>query len=77
MACTGSSARAWNCLLSSSVIDDHPSTSPAYSVAMRTGRPGAALGVRSSFADLGATLAENFGVEGLAAGKSFLADLPA
>jgi phosphopentomutase len=42
-----------------------------------TGRPGAALGVRSSFADLGATLAENFGVERLAAGTSFLADLPA
>jgi phosphopentomutase len=42
-----------------------------------TGRPGAALGVRSSFADVGATLAENFGVKGLAAGTSFLADLPA
>jgi phosphopentomutase len=42
-----------------------------------TGRPGTALGVRSSFADVGATLAENFGLTGLAAGTSFLADLPA
>ena len=35
-------------------------------------RPGTDLGVRSSFADLGATLAENFGVGPLAAGTSFL-----
>jgi phosphopentomutase len=33
------------------------------------------LGVRATFADLGATLAENFGVGPLAAGTSFLADL--
>jgi phosphopentomutase len=33
---------------------------------------GCALGVRESFADLGATLAENFGVGPLAAGESFL-----
>jgi phosphopentomutase len=37
--------------------------------------PGRDLGVRSSFADLGATLAENFGVGPLGAGNSFLADL--
>jgi len=43
-----------------------------------TGRPGGApLGVRSTFADVGATLAENFEVDPLAAGTSFLADLPA
>jgi phosphopentomutase len=34
--------------------------------------PGLDLGVRDTFADLGATLAENFGVGPLAAGKSFL-----
>jgi phosphopentomutase len=33
------------------------------------------LGVRDSFADLGATLAENFGVGPLASGTSFLAEL--
>jgi phosphopentomutase len=38
-------------------------------------RPGRDLGVRSTFADLGATLADNFGVGPLAAGASFLADL--
>ena len=37
--------------------------------------PGRELGVRSSFADLGATLAENFGVGPLGAGTSFLAEL--
>jgi phosphopentomutase len=35
------------------------------------------LGVRDSFADLGATLAENFGLAPLAAGRSFLAALQA
>jgi phosphopentomutase len=35
-------------------------------------RPGRDLGVRSTFADLGATLADNFGVGPLAAGTSFL-----
>jgi phosphopentomutase len=35
-------------------------------------RPGTALGLRESFADLGATLAENFGVGPLPAGRSFL-----
>ncbi len=35
-------------------------------------RAGTDLGVRSTFADLGATLAENFGVGPLAAGSSFL-----
>jgi phosphopentomutase len=38
-------------------------------------RPGRELGVRASFADLGATLAENFGVPPLPAGSSFLRDL--
>jgi len=38
-------------------------------------RPGRALGVRATFADLGATLADNFGVGPLAAGTSFLSDL--
>ena len=37
--------------------------------------PGRALGVRATFADLGATLADNFGVGPLAAGTSFLPDL--
>jgi phosphopentomutase len=35
-------------------------------------RPGTDLGVRPTFADLGATLAENFGVDPLSAGTSFL-----
>jgi phosphopentomutase len=38
-------------------------------------RPGRELGVRSTFADLGQTLAENFGLPALAAGTSFLAEL--
>ena len=38
-------------------------------------RPGRDLGARSSFADLGATLAENFGVAPLPAGRSFLSEL--
>ncbi len=38
-------------------------------------RPGRELGLRSTFADLGATLADNFGVGPLAAGRSFLEDL--
>jgi phosphopentomutase len=43
-----------------------------------TGRPGGVgLGVRSTFADLGATLADNFESGELGAGSSFLADLPA
>jgi phosphopentomutase len=37
--------------------------------------PGRDLGTRSTFADLGQTLAENFGVDALAHGTSFLADL--
>jgi len=37
--------------------------------------PGLDLGARDSFADLGATLAENFGVGPLAAGRSFLAEI--
>ncbi len=43
-----------------------------------TGRPdGAALGVRTTFADVAATLADNFEVDGFSVGKSFLAGLPA
>ena len=38
--------------------------------------PGASLGVRASFADLGATVADCWELEGLSAGESFLADLP-
>ena len=38
-------------------------------------RRGGNLGTRSTFADLGQTLAEVFGVEPLAAGKSFLGDI--
>jgi phosphopentomutase len=38
-------------------------------------RPGTALGARATFADLGATLAENFAVRPLAAGTSFLSHL--
>jgi phosphopentomutase len=38
-------------------------------------RAGVELGLRNSFADLGATLAENFGVGPLAAGESFLSRL--
>ena len=38
-------------------------------------RPGRALGVRATFADLGATLADNFGIGPLAEGTSLLSDL--
>ena len=38
-------------------------------------RPGRELGVRATFADLGATLADNFELPPLAAGTSFLEDL--
>ncbi len=38
-------------------------------------RPGRDLGQRSSFADLGATLAHNFGIDALPAGRSFLHDV--
>lgn len=38
-------------------------------------RPGRELGVRSTFADLGATLADNFGLPPLGAGTSFLEQL--
>ena len=40
-------------------------------------RPGVDLGLRASFADLGASLAENFGVAPLAAGASFLEEIAA
>jgi phosphopentomutase len=38
-------------------------------------RPGTDLGLRGSFADLGQTLADNFGLPPLAAGTSFLRDI--
>jgi phosphopentomutase len=38
-------------------------------------QPGTDLGLRTSFADLGQTLADNFGLPPLAAGTSFLRDL--
>jgi phosphopentomutase len=38
-------------------------------------RPGRELGVRATFADLGATLADNFGLPPLTAGSSFLREL--
>ncbi|HEY8531641.1 MAG TPA: phosphopentomutase, partial [Limnochorda sp.] len=40
------------------------------------GRPGVPLGTRETFADLGATLAEGFGVGPLEEGTSFLSLLP-
>ncbi len=43
-------------------------------LAYRPGRAGRPLGTRSTFADLGATLAEAFGVGPLAAGRSFLSE---
>ncbi|HEY8368763.1 MAG TPA: phosphopentomutase [Thermodesulfobacteriota bacterium] len=43
-------------------------------LAYRPGRPGRPLGTRDTFADLGATLAEAFGVSPLAAGRSFLSE---
>jgi phosphopentomutase len=41
-----------------------------------TGGRGTALGTRKSFADVGATIAENFGLAATAHGESFLARLP-
>jgi phosphopentomutase len=41
-----------------------------------TGGKGAPLGTRRSFADVAATIAENFGLPPPALGESFLADLP-
>jgi phosphopentomutase len=38
-------------------------------------RPGAALGVRSSFADVGRTVADYFGVEHALGGSSFLGEV--
>jgi len=38
-------------------------------------RPGIDLGVRETFADMGQTLADNFGLPPLAAGRSFLGSL--
>lgn len=45
----------------------------AYSPAMA--KPNQTLGIRSTFADLGATILDNFGVAGAANGTSFLAQL--
>jgi phosphopentomutase len=59
----------------SDVSTDHTREHVPLLVWGRRVRPGTDLGVRSSFADLGATLAENFGVGPLGAGVSFLRDL--
>ena len=40
----------------------------------KSAKPGVDLGTRGSLADIGATVAENFGL-GLAAGESFLSDV--
>ena len=44
-------------------------------IAFSKSTTGGSLGVRSSFADLGATIAENFGVKAPKIGESFLGDL--
>ena len=56
----------------SDVSTDHTREHVPLLVAGPGVRPGTDLGARTSFADLGATLAENFGVGKLAAGTSFL-----
>jgi phosphopentomutase len=59
----------------SDVSTDHTREHVPLLVAGPGVRPGTDLGARPTFADLGATLAENFGVGPLAAGTSFLAAL--
>jgi phosphopentomutase len=59
----------------SDVSTDHTREHVPMLVAGPRVRPGVDLGVRSTFADLGATLAENFELDALPAGKSFLAAL--
>ena len=54
---------------------DHTRESVPLLVAGKPVRPGVYLGARSSFADLGATLAEAFGLPPLAHGQSFARDI--
>ena len=54
---------------------DHPRENVPLLVRGPRVRSGMDLGLRQSFADLGATLAENFGVGPLTAGESFLGSL--
>jgi phosphopentomutase len=56
----------------SDISTDHTREHVPLLVAGPRVRQGTDLGVRASFADLGATLAENFGLGRLAAGTSFL-----
>jgi phosphopentomutase len=59
----------------SDVSTDHTREHVPLLVAGRKVQSGVSLGVRETFADLGQTLAENFGVGALAAGASFLNSL--
>jgi phosphopentomutase len=59
----------------SDVSTDHTREHVPMLVAGPGVRPGTDLGVRETFADMGQTLAENFGLPALAAGRSFLASL--
>jgi phosphopentomutase len=59
----------------SDVSTDHTREHVPLLVAGPRVRPATDLGVRATFADLGATLAENFGAGPLAAGMSFLGEL--
>jgi len=54
---------------------DHTRENVPFLVRGRRVRAGVDLGLRKTFADLGATLAENFGVSPLAAGESVLRTL--
>ncbi|HET9317884.1 MAG TPA: phosphopentomutase [Vicinamibacteria bacterium] len=59
----------------SDVSTDHTREHVPMLVAGPGVRPGTDLGVRETFADMGQTLAENFGLPALAAGRSFLESL--
>lgn len=59
----------------SDVSTDHTREHVPMLVAGPGVRPGTDLGVRETFADMGQTLADNFGLPALAAGRSFLASL--
>ena len=54
---------------------DHSREHVPLIVTGRKVKPGATLGTRATFADLGQTVAENFGVGSMTHGKSFLNDL--
>jgi phosphopentomutase len=59
----------------SDVSTDHPREHVPMLVAGPGVRPGTDLGVRDTFADMGQTLADNFGLPALPAGRSFLGSL--